>query len=123
MDTLTYLKGRRLWVVRDVIAWGLASDASLYFLGEEDVDSTGRLLFGMATIGGEAQDIQFSDLVDYRGNALPSSIDSPRVLIRPRSSYLAYIVGEESNTGFKIARDSSAPGPVSVDFFIYEMGG
>jgi len=123
MHTLTYLKGRRLWVVRDVLVWGLASDASFYFLGEEDVDSTGRLLFGAATIGGEAQDIQFGDLVDYRGNTLPSSIDSPRVLIRPRSSYLAYLVGEESNTGFKIARDTSAPGPVSVDFFIYEMGG
>ncbi len=123
MHTLTYLKGRRLWVVRDILVWGLAGDAEFYFLGEEEVDSTGRLLFGTASIGGEAQDIRFTDLVDYRGNNLPLSIDSPRVLIRPRSSYLAYLIGEESNTGFKIARDASAPGPVSVDFFIYEMGG
>jgi hypothetical protein len=123
MNTLTYLKGHRLWVVRDVLVWGLASDASFYFMGEEDVDSTGRLLFGTASIGGEAQGIQFGDLTDYRGNSLPSSIDSPRVLIRPRSSYIAYLVGEESNSGFKVARDNSAPGPISVDLFIYEMGG
>jgi hypothetical protein len=123
MNTLAYLKGHRIWVVRDILIWGLASDASLYFLGEENVDATGRLLFGTVSIGGEAQDIRFSDLIDYRGNILPSSIDSPRVLIRPRSSYVAYLVGEESNTGFKVARDASAPGPISVDFFIYEMGG
>jgi hypothetical protein len=123
MNTLAYLKGHRIWVVRDILIWGLASDASLYFLGEENADATGRLLFGTVSIGGEAQDIRFSDLIDYRGNILPSSIDSPRVLIRPRSSYVAYLVGEESNTGFKVARDASAPGPISVDFFIYEMGG
>jgi hypothetical protein len=101
----------------------MASDACFYFLGEEDIDSTGRLLFGTATIGGVAQDIQYGNLVDYRGNTLPATINSPRVLIRPRSSYLAYLVGEESNTGLKIARDSAAPGPVYVDLFIYEMGG
>lgn len=123
MQTITYLKSRRLWVVRDILVWGIASDAQFYYLGVENVDSTGRLMFGMSTVGDAAQDVQFSDLVDHKGNALPSTIAFPRILISPRSPHIAYLVGEESNTGFRVARDPEAPGPVSVDFFIYETGG
>jgi len=122
MQSLSYLKGRRLWIVREVLVWGLASDAQLYYLGLEAVESTGRLMFGSSSIGDTAQDIQFSDLVDHKGNSLPSSIDLPRVLIRPRSPYNAFLVSEESNYGFRMVRDPAAPGPVSVDFFIYETG-
>jgi len=122
MHTLTYLKSHRLWFVRDVAIWGLASEADFYFIGQENIESTGRILFGTASISGSTQDIKFNDLTDFRGNKLPSSIESPRVLIRPRSQYSAYLLGDESSSGFKIARDSSAPGPISVDFFIYEMG-
>jgi hypothetical protein len=123
MQTITYLKGRRLWVVRDVLVWGIASEAEFHFLGAENVGSTGRLMFGMSTVGDAAQDIQFSDLVDSKGNPLPSTIASPRVFTSPRSPHIAYLVGEESNTGFRVARDPGAPGPVHVDFFIYEIGG
>jgi len=57
MQTLTYLKSRRLWVVRDVQIWGLASDAQFFYLGVENVQSTARLMFGMSSIGETAQDI------------------------------------------------------------------
>lgn len=122
MQTLSYLKSRRLWVVRDILVWGLATDARFFYLAGETVDSTGRLMFGNSDIGGAAQDIQFSDLIDFRGNNLPASIDSPRVLLRPRTAWLAYLIGEESNSGFRLARDPQAPGSISVDMFIYEMG-
>lgn len=122
MQSLSYLKGRRLWIVRDVLIWGLASDAELHYLGLEEIDSTGRLMFGSSSMGDTAQDVLFSALVDHKGNNLPVSIDTPRVLIRPRSPYNAYLVSEESNNGFRVVRDPTAPGPVSVDFFIYETG-
>jgi hypothetical protein len=121
MQTLNYLKSRRLWVVRDIMIHGLASDAEFYYLAGETVDSTNRLMFGTGNIGGAAQDILFADLTDFRGNNLPVSIESPRILIRPRSPYPAYLIGEESNSGFRIARDPKAPGPINVDLFIYEM--
>jgi hypothetical protein len=120
MQTLSYLKSRRLWVVRDILVWGLANDARFFYLAAETVDST--LMFGSSDIGGAAQDIQFSDLVDFRGNNLPPSIESPRVLMRPRTAWLAYLIGEESSSGFRLARDPEAPGPINVDIFIYEMG-
>jgi hypothetical protein len=122
MQSLSYLKGRRLWVVRDVVIWGLPSDAEFHYLGVENVDSSGRLMFGYSSVGNSAQDIRFNDLIDHKGNRLPSTIMAPRVLIRPRSPYNAYLVGEESGSGFRVARDPSAPGPVNVDFFVYETG-
>jgi hypothetical protein len=122
MQTLTYLKSRRLWVVRDVQVWGLASDAQFFYLGVENVQSTARLMFGISSIGETAQDIQFSSLIDHRGNNLPEAINNPRVLIRQRTPFNVYLVGEESNSGFRVVRDPAAPGPVSADFFIYETG-
>lgn len=64
----------------------------------------------------------FSDLTDHRGNQLPSTIASPRVIIRPRSSDTAFVISEESETNFKIARDPDASGPVTVDLLVVEMG-
>jgi hypothetical protein len=122
MQTLAYLKGRRLWVVRDVSVWGGADAACLCFMGLEKVAAASRVMFGTAPAAGAVQDIRFSDLIDHKGNPLPPSIASPRVLVRPRSAFLAFIVGEESGTAFRIARDPDAPGPVNVDLFIYETG-
>ena len=111
-----------MWVVRDVAVWGTTEDAEMHYLTVESVESANRLMYSRAAIGGAAQDILFEELIDHNGNPLPESIESPRVLIRPRSPYQAFLTGEESKTGFRIARDSAAPGPVSVDFFIYETG-
>ncbi|MBN2227097.1 MAG: hypothetical protein JW763_07000 [candidate division Zixibacteria bacterium] len=122
MQSLAYLRGRRLWVVPDFTVWGLENDAEVFYLGVENVESEGRLLFGSSTIGGAEQQVVFADLVDWRGNHLPESINSPRVLIRPRSVHGAFVLGEESDHGFRIARDPSAIGPVTVDLFVFEMG-
>lgn len=122
MQSINFLMGRRMWVVRDVVVWGTAEDAEMHYLAVETVEGTNRMMFGRSTIGGAAQDILFKELIDHNGNALPDSIESPRVLVRPRSPYQAFLTGEESKIGFRIARDPAAPGPVSVDFFIYETG-
>ncbi len=122
MHTLNYLRGRRMWVVRNILVWGTADEARFYYMGVENVDSVNRIMFGVSGAGSSIQDIQFSNLVDFRGNHLPAAIKSPKVIIRFRSPYPAYLSGEESDNGFCIARDNNAPGPVAVDLFIFEMG-
>ncbi len=122
MQALTYLRGRRLWFVRDYSIWGLADDAELLYLGLENVDSAGRLMFGLSSVGGAAQNILFGEMIDFRGNHLPASINSPRVIARSRSHHAVYLIGEESNSGFRIARDPDAPGPLMTDLFIFELG-
>lgn len=109
-------------MVEDFQVYGTADEARFMYLGVESVDNTNRIMFGTTGIGGTVQDVRFSDLKDFRGNTLPDTIDSPKVLTRPRSNYTTYLVGEESDTGFRVARDSGAPGPVCVDLFIYELG-
>ncbi|MFH2036805.1 MAG: hypothetical protein ABIJ45_10415 [Candidatus Zixiibacteriota bacterium] len=122
MNTLAYLKSRRLWVVRDFPVHGLASDAELFYLIVEEVDSISRLGFGLISTGDSSQGVNFSNLTDFKGNQLPAEINLPRIIVAPRSEYGAFIVGNESSNGFKIGRDSQAPGPVNVDLFIFEMG-
>ena len=122
MRSIDFLMGRRMWVVRDVVVWGIAEDADLRYLASEVVEGSTRMMFGRAMVGGAAQDIRFDELIDHKSNRLPSEISSPRVLIRPRSAHVAYLTGEESKTGFRVVRNPGAPGPISVDFFIYETG-
>ena len=62
------------------------------------------------------------DLSDHRGNQLPDALDAARVIVRPRGTETAFIVGGESSSGFKIARDPDAVGPVTVDLMIIERG-
>jgi len=122
MNSLSYIRGRRLWVIRDFMVWGLAEDARLYYLGVEAVTGEARLVFGTAGMGGAEQYVAFADLCDFRGNSLPDTVADPKVLICPRACRQAYLVGEEAAGGFKIARDPGAAGPVPVNLFIYEMG-
>jgi len=111
-----------MWVVRDIMIWGIENEAEFAFLAIETVGTSSRLMFSRAAVGDTAQDILFSDLIDHRGNNLPVTINSPRVIIRPGDCHAAYLIGEESNSGFRVVRDPSAPGPVKADFFIYETG-
>lgn len=122
MDSLTYLRGRRLWVIRDYAVWGVTEGMRVNYLCVEEANNAGRILFGEAGIGETEQDVIFTELTDFRGNRLPDKIASPKVVVGPRSQYPVYIVGNESDSGFRIARDPSAPGAVHADLFIYEMG-
>ncbi len=122
MNSLMYLRGRRMWVVRDYIVWGLKDDAEVLYFGVETVNSVGRLMFGSSIIGGLEQKVNFVDLVDGKGNNLPATINAPRIIFRPRGKYNVFLIGDESATGFRVARDPSAPGPVTADLFVFEMG-
>jgi len=111
----------RQWFVPDVVIWGQPSldDVDCLFL--EQVGSDKSVLFGSLSVGGGSQVISFADLVDHRGNNLPDSINSPRVFIRPHSPETTFIVGTESNSSFKIARDPDSNGQVTADLFIIEL--
>ncbi len=113
---------RRAWFVPGFVVWGLPVWEEIEFLTIEKVASDKTVLYGSQDIGGTAQEVTFSDLTDHRGNQLPSIIASPRVIIRGRGRDSAFIVSEESEMKFKIARDPEAAGPVTADLLVVELG-
>ena len=113
---------RRAWFVQDFAVWGLPSLGQRDFLALEEVGSTRSVYYGSASIGESEQDVLFSQLVDHRGNGLPSSLKSPRVIPRAKGSEAVFVVGKELPDRFKIARDPGADSPVTVDLLIVEMG-
>ncbi|MFH1300832.1 MAG: hypothetical protein ABIK07_07195 [Planctomycetota bacterium] len=120
---LERVKSHRIWFVPDVVIWGLPSMGEMHFLTVEKIDGVSSVLYGSAAIAPVQQEISFDQLIDHRGNQLPASIDTPRVMVRARAKPAVFIVGQESNESFRIARDEDAPGPVTADLMILEMGG
>jgi len=119
---LERVKSHRVWFIPGFVIWGLAGCSEIELLVCERVNADRTVLFGKIDIGDTAQSVSFADLTDHRSNNLPLSISSPRVIVRPRSAGNVFIVGDESDEGFKIARDSAGTGPVMVDLLIIEMG-
>lgn len=119
---LEKLKARRAWFVPGFNVWGSPSWGEIDLIMVENVGAVKSVLFDPINIGDSAQEVPYGDLTDFRGNALPATIKNPRVLIRAKSEYAAFIVGDESDQVFRVARDASITGPVKVDLFIVEMG-
>lgn len=119
---LERVTARRAWFVPEVVVWGAQGTGRIEYLALEMVDSSVSVLYGNADPGGGVQEVQFSELVDHRGNNLPASLKAPRVIPRPRGSSGVYVVAAESSERFLIARDPSAAGPVLTDLLILEMG-
>ena len=114
--------GRRMWFVPGFSVWGLPSFGEYEYIAYEKIGSTTTYYFGTVTIGDPEQEVLFEQLTDHRGNSLPASIPSPRVMPRLKSGESAFVVGCESATRFRIARDPSSQGPVPTDLLIVEMG-
>ena len=115
-------KVRRAWVVPDFSVWGLAGLDSVEYLALETVGTEKNVHFGSVAIGGTQQLVTFSSLRDRRGNSLPAQIDSPVIIVQPKSEHGAFLVGCALNDSFTIAHSSDASGPVPVDLLIMEMG-
>lgn len=122
LSALSQVNTRRMWFVPRLNVWGIAGWGEIDYLVIEHVDDTDSILFGTAGMGDSAQSVMFEELTDFRGNALPATIRNPRVLVRPRGEQTAFVVGDEWNSGFKIARQVDAGGPVTVDLLVIEMG-
>lgn len=119
---LERIKSHRVWFVPNFVVWGLAGSAEIHFLTTEHVGDDTAVLFNAVDVGDAAQSVSFGDLADHRGNGLPASIAAPKIIVRNKSAHTAYIVGEESAEGFKVARDPNAAEPVAVDLLIIELG-
>jgi hypothetical protein len=119
---LESVKSKRIWFVPEFSVWGLSQEGQIDYLVVEQDDSDKNIFLGSIALGSSLQEVSFCNLTDHRGNTLPSSIDSPKVIPRSRSEQAVFIVGEESNTSFRIARDPDAVEPVMVDLLIMEMG-
>ena len=113
---------KRIWFVPAFSIWGTSNDGELDFVTVEEADSTQTVLFGHIGIGESLQAVAFDGLTDHRGNKLPATIESARVIPRSRTASSVFVVGEESGSGFNIARDAEASGPIVADLLIIELG-
>jgi len=113
---------RRVWFVPDFVVWGLPSLGEHDYLAIEKVGAVQSVFYGSATVGQVEQEVSFEQLVDHRGNHLPSSLGAALVVPRSRGSEAVFVVGRESSSGFKIARDPASDNPVTVDLLIVELG-
>jgi len=120
--TLAYLRGRRTWLVQGFAVWGADHDAEFLMVAAEKVASDTRLGFWRVSLGGQAQEVSFSSLVDNRGNSLPAQVKSPAVVIIPRGPQNAFIKCVNGDSGFSIARTEGGSGPVTVDLMVFETG-
>ena len=122
LSTISSITSRRTWFVPRFSVWGSAQWCGIEYLAIEEADSTKSVLFNSEGIGDSSQSVVYKDLTDFRGNRLPATIKNPRVLVRSRSADAAFIVGDESAEGFRIAASATASSPVLVDLIVMEMG-
>ena len=122
MTALTDASTRRAWFIHDFTVWGLPGLGEVEMLTDESVDSTITIHFHSTGIGVGQQQVSFSELIDHRGNNLPATIRSPRIIVRSRQETPVFIVGRETPATFKIARDPASAGSVTADLLIVEMG-
>ncbi len=113
---------RRIWFVPGVEVWGLPGLGEVEYLVLEQIGSDKTILYGEAGVGDGSQSVAFNELTDHRGNNLPVSIDTPRVIVRSHDENAAFVVGTEKNSSFKIARDPNSENNVTVDLMVIEMG-
>ena len=118
--TLTHLNSRRAWLIRDINIWGSLHAESLDAIATEVDDTQTRVVFIEFTIGGTPQDISFANLIDHRGNQLPSAIDSPVIIPIAKNAISAAIIGQPSPTSFRIAKTASVPDDAIIDLWIIE---
>jgi len=120
-STLAYLRGRRLWVVENFVVWGNMSAYSGNFLLTEETGGNSRMLFWRVNLGGDLQEVHYSDLVDIRGNSLPDTISRPKVVVLPRNGVNVVVAGRESNSLFTIAKTEETSQSGFVDLMIFEV--
>ena len=113
---------RRMWFVPDVVVWGRPGLGEIEFLAFEKSGSSGSVFLGTTGIGDSAQEIRFDQLTDHRGNYLPATISSPRVIPRSKDGTAVFVVGQETPTAFKIGHDPDVSTTVTSDLLIVEMG-
>ncbi|MFH1893899.1 MAG: hypothetical protein ABIK83_14600 [Candidatus Zixiibacteriota bacterium] len=121
-STLAYLRGRRLWVVENLVVWGSLSAYAGHFLVTDELGGDKRLLFWQVSLGGDLQQTSFADLTDINGNVLPAIISRPKIVVLSKNGVNVAVVGRESNTTFTIAKTVETSTSGLVDLLIFEVG-
>jgi hypothetical protein len=119
--TLDYLRGRRTWVVPNFVVWGDWSLVSFLLLYTEMGETSKRVMLARNNLGGLDQSVTFETLYDFRGNQLPQAINNPKVMVMPKNEVNCFVVGTETETGFRIARFAGSERTGLVDLMIVEM--
>lgn len=120
--TLAYLRGRRIWSVPGLVVYGTLGAQEIDLLTSESIPSAQRLLFRSVVLGGIDQTVFYGTLVDTRGNFLPATLSSPKVIVLPKSNAQVIVAGPESNVSFRLARTDAGADPAVVDLLILELG-
>ena len=120
--TLSYLKGKRSWVVENFEVWGEMNLAEFLIFYTQTCENSKRVVLNHSFLGGEEQSVSFSSLYDLKGNPLPEIISQPKVIVLPKREPVCFVIGKETDSGFKIARSSESEKNGLVDLLIMEMG-
>jgi hypothetical protein len=119
--TLDYLTGNRKWLVRDFSVWGESDSLNSAIIATENTSAGNRVVFMHEFSGGQFQAVEFSDLVDHRGNSLPGVINNPEIIIVPKSRTSCFIAGNIGPSTFQIAKVSGQSSDAIVDLIIMEL--
>ena len=119
--TLDFLRGRRVWLVKNFCVWGEYSAVDFLLVHTETEETSKRIMLDRVSLGGKEQEVSFDSLYDFRGNQLPQQIVSPKVLSLPLNEVSSLVI-EESDSSFKIAKGSNSSENGLVDLLILELG-
>lgn len=121
INGLAMATAKRSWYVPNVNIWGTKGWSDFDLLILEEIDSDNIVTFDRVNLGEGSQEIKFAQLTDFRGNSLPATIKNAKVFINPKSDDNCFLIGEASDSKFKIARSSDSPGSVTADLYILEF--
>jgi hypothetical protein len=119
--TLDYLTGNRKWLIRDFSVWGQSDLLNSAILATDDTTSGDSIIFMYELSGGQSQVVEFSDLIDHRGNRLPESIDNAEIIIIPKSRDSCFVAGTIGSSSFRLSKISGDAADAIVDLLIMEM--
>ena len=118
--TLDYLRSNRKFLVTDFVVYGDYTSAEGGILYLEDLPNNRRVVFAHDFLSDEEQQVSYSNLFDYKSNQLPATLSSPKVIIMPKNDVHCFLVGSETENGFKIAKNNPDKTGM-VDLLILEM--
>ncbi len=119
--TIDYLRSNRKWLVRDYRIWGNDGAFGADMFMTEQGTSNNRVIYSHQYSGGKPQVVNYADLLDHRGNKLPSNIQNPEVVIIQKNPVTGFIIGSVGSSSFRIAKSYREPADSIVDLLIMEM--
>lgn len=109
-------------MVENFEVYGEMNLAEFLIFYTQSSESSERVILNHSFLGGEEQSVSFSNLCDLKGNSLPETINQPKVIVLPKREPVCFVIGKETDTGFKIAKAPEPDKNGLVDILIMEMG-